>query len=340
VILFKLFIKDKTAIAVMGELEVQQYPVVWDLDKLSEASDDLRDDLYLNDDDNHTAIVHAHMWQSEAFRDRGRRALSQLVTSKGSIVRRYPDETAWYPVSGDCLSSWVFAAVLTQFKDPKVIHKVADHYIKSSFGLQHYNAKVSARCSNGGLNLCFDAWPVKAKWWPFKYGFIQPALGPQLLTTLSILALAAKSGNLLKRTYYETMYYSTFMLFQGPLFLKWPIVHTKKDLFYYTQHVSMMNLYSLYKITGSKMYLKTMKTISEDLSPHGNINPFFYALRYDCGDLSETKKHKAEEILKRMPSWNGFMWQEIPDEYNYFQKERPSKHHNNVGGFVARLFRR
>jgi hypothetical protein len=305
-----------------------------ELEDLLKVRPTIRDMAFLDNDDTHAAITHSSLWGMEKYQDLAGFGLESLVRDNGAIKRRYPIDQEYLPASGDCLASFNYAMVMSNYLIPSLAEKVADHYTKNCFGMEHYNGKVSARSSNSGVNLVFDGYK----------GLNFPAFGPQYYTTAATLAMGARlSTTKLKRAMYSVAYYAHFVLMGGWLWWKDPILHSKTDLLYYTHHVTAMNLAVLVKLGYQKsLHQYAFRRISKDLSPHGNCNPFLYALGFDIGALNSQEDYQlAKHTLLNISNPTPFMWQREPLTNEQYTNPPPEATQDPVQlAFVAELLLR
>jgi hypothetical protein len=262
------------------------------------VQDPIRNTFYLDDDDSHTAMVHGWLYGIPEGKHLAYNGLQNLITTTGSLHRRIPD-THYLPVSGDCLSSWVWAYIASENKDPDSVELIATHYLKNCLGLEHRNGKVSARSSNSGVNLCYDGYK----------GLNQPAFGPQYYTSASIFALAKEEvGGL-----WHLVYWVHFLVMGGWLWWVEPIIHSKNDMIYYAHDITMKNLWSLQKLNGysclNDYAMQRIKTLTF------NNNPFFVGCQWSTNSryVSYMEKRASEEYLMQYSGAHGFVAQHNPD---------------------------
>ena len=293
VLFFKFFIKG------YGQ-ETPIVPDVYtDIDAL--PSDNLRDQFFLADGDDHNALVHGFLYGLPEGKSLAEPALERLMRMDGTPKRRYPVESM-VPISGDCLSSWVWAYISADVKRPDLVDKMAREYITYAMGFKHYNGRVTNRCSNGGMNQVFDGYK----------GIGQPCFGPQYYTSAGLLALAAKEcGGM-----WKIAYALHWLVLGGWLWWLAPVLHSKKDSLYYAQDVTMRNLWSIQKCMGSNLMLKyAMKDI---LSLTKGLNPFHHALAYDVDAIKDPSP--AIRVLKAHEMTWGFWAQARPASLDHILK--------------------
>jgi hypothetical protein len=286
--------------------------------------DTLRDGCYLNDTDDHTALVHGYYYSFDKVA--AEEGLQGLVAPDGGLYRRSPDG-ARYRVSGDCLSSWCWSYTESGIDRPDLVQKVAKHYLKHAMGLtssQEPQGKVSTRCSNGGLNYAPDG----------AGGLAQPAFGPQFYTSAAILALACKTSKWYARPLWEAAYLFNFILFGGWMWAVEPFLHTKKDHIYYAQHITMINLYTIIKARGNMpWYKRPMKRIFDLTFPR--VNPVFYVLLAEAtGYRSAVESIDAGNIILSIHKAHGFIGQRDPTSPTYHEEIKGA--HFSPISFVAK----
>lgn len=331
---FTFFTKKQTWKNVGAVKFRPEQPKGIELEDLLHVHPVIRDMSFLDNDDTHCAITHASLWGIEKYQDLASFGLEALVREDGAVKRRFPNDQTYLPVSGDCLSSWNFATVMSRTYKLSLIEKVADHYTKNCFGLQHYNGLVSSRSSNSGVNLVFDGYK----------GLNYPAFGPQYYTTASTLALGSVAAiSLPKRLMYKALYYAHYVLMGGWLWWMSPILYPKDNLLYYTHHVTAMNLAVLIKL-GFQVdtHRHALRVICKDLAPEGNCNPFLYALGFDTGALNSQEDFVlAKNTLLNINNPTPFMWQRAPlNEEQYLNPPKEAVTDHIQKAFVADLLLR
>lgn len=270
-----------------GYDKLELHPI-YTLDQILDMGyqDPIRDKYFLNTDDTHTAMLHMGFWDN--YPNLGHEGLKLLVRPDGSLYRAWAsgvgiDKEA---VSGDCLATWVAAYILTKADCKDELRKVTNHYLKNCFGL----ATVSPRSSNGGISLAEQAWPIGAKWWPFSLGITQPATGPQVFTTAALLALASRELGGLYSVAYRLHYLLSFQWIWQFI----PVLYIKNQLWYYTHHVTVMNLWSLGQVRGGYNWGKWW--IAEYIAPGNNAQPFVVGWAADS--VSPEMLQEAKNVLK------------------------------------------
>lgn len=293
----------------------------WTIPELLEKglADPVRNDFFLDNLDNHNALVHFYFWILRP--ELAPHGLKKMVYENGSLYRRWPNETSDTPVSGDCLSAWVTAA--TKFGcDREDLRKVAKHYLKNCLGLGSifHGWQVSGRSSNSGMNYIFDGWG----------NFNQPVLAPQYFTSAGLLCLAAnRLGGV-----WHLIYWAHYWKLCGWMWTLIPFIHPKGNQIYYAQHITLINLYSIYKLTGNPLYKWSISFIIKGCAPAGNIHPYFYCLAADVGMLSVEDIDKA---LKIMTVINHSWPQHSPSSEEYFKVEENSPWFGPAAGVAKML---
>jgi hypothetical protein len=217
--------------------------------------------------------------------------LERMMKPDGSLYRRFPNDEHHLGVSQDCLASWLYTYTLFNVKRPDLVRRLASHYLKNCFGL-NWEAKngVSVRSSAGGFAPTVDGWPSDK----LGFGFSQPISGPTYLSAAALFALAAREVSFL----WNIAYYLYYVLFGGYLFTRYPAFHTKKDLIYYTWHISLLCLASLKKC--GKNTDAGMRYLVCDIAPGGNMQPHMAAIANEAGVLSEEERKLAVDTLLSM----------------------------------------
>jgi hypothetical protein len=247
--------------------------------------------------------------------ERREKLLEQIIYDSGTLYRRFPNDEYHLGPSGDGISSWVFAYNLWGAKRPDLVRKIAMHYLKNCFGLWWNSGNgVSARSSNGGVSAVVDGWPVGQKWWPFKWGIMQPSTGPGYYTGAALFALAAKElGGL-----WHVVYAAHYMLLGGWFFEWVPILYTKTETWYYTHHITALNAWSLHKTRGG--YQWALKWIADLVSPSGNAQPTICGLAWNAGAINQAKRNQAIATLRTVKGAHYWPQHAPLDEY-FFEVE-------------------
>lgn len=257
--------------------------------------------------------------------------LEQTIKESGSLYRRYPDEETWLGPSGDGISSWVFSYILWEVKRPDLVEKLALHYLKNAFGLDWAEGGgVSNRSSNGGVAPVVDAWPKGSKWWPFNWGFAQPTTGPAFFTTQALLGLAKKElGGM-----WSILYYLHWWLYGGWYYSIIPVMHIKGDTWYYTWHITSLNLWSLNKLEGG--YTWGLWYLADYIAPQGNAQPMLCALAWDAGAISYQKRDQAINTLLSIQG--AHYWpQHAPLDQFFLEVEKDNTNKYSIMGLMAAL---
>jgi hypothetical protein len=281
----------------------------------------IRDKYYLNHDDTHNALLHNSLWYFKP--ELARQGLTNLVRADGAVMRRYPNDQVGLPVSGDCLSAWV-NAFANHGGDKAILRKVARHYLKNCLGIAHYNGKVSARSSNGGVSYVFDGYK----------GINQPCFGPQYYTSAALFALCGK----VLGPQWKLIYWLHWALMGGWLWWAAPILHSKTDMIYYTYHITCLNLHTIAKVKGlSWFHKKAFEWLTKKAAPaNGNVQPILYALAYDSGALSE---HDAKEALKVAQHIKHVWPQRCPLDESFYEDGRNEPHFTTMGHAISLLLK-
>lgn len=284
--------------------------------------DPIRDSCFSADNDDHTALTHSFLWAFD--RDKAKQGLTALVTEEGSLHRRFPVEST-ERVSGDCLSTWVFAYTISGVHIPGLVQKVAKHYLSQCFGLKTVFGWVSAKSLNCGFNYVHDG----------SKNLNQPVFGPQYFTSAALFGLAAKESSGIQKLFWETVFLFNFLVFGGWLYNFLPFWHPQSSRIYYAQHITVLNAYSLSKARPLRfIYRNTLKRLLELTNP--NINPLFYALYLDAGATADLNTwNKAKDLLLSFKGGYGFMYQRVPQPGMIYQSE--DDHFFAPLSFVAKL---
>jgi hypothetical protein len=310
VLYIKYFTKDTTKtedltpfISSNGSLE--------DLIRKGNEYDNIRDTYYDNSQDSHNALIHAYLWAMPNHRPKALGGLKNLLNDEYGVIRIYPPQDS-SPVSIDCLSAWMFGYVISETKSPEMVIKLAWHYLKYCLGIKDIRGKVSARCSNSGINYCFDGWK----------GLNQPAFGPAYYCSAALFSLAAKEAKGLSKVFWKSIYYAHFLVMGGWLWWikpKLEITLAKGESIYYVNHVTSLCLYVLAKSKGLDPLTKyAFKDLCE-ANPYDNIDPWMYTMALDVGVYDRTYIKKVEDTILTFNHARGFMWQKRPATRGYFE---------------------
>lgn len=222
--------------------------------------------------------------------------LNSQIKPNGSIYRGIrEDGTEMEPYMGpsrDGLTSWVHSYILWNANEKASLKKLTDHYISNCFSIR-WNEKdgISSRGANFGLSPSVDGWPVKSSWWPYRFGLSNPTTGQDVLTSLSLLALASKELGLK-----YTITYYLYWIFSGALIHSIiPVMYTKKDDLYYVHHIAALNAWNLVKL-GKPAYKWTLKYVCDYISPRRAIQPFITSLAINTG-IMQDKKERTRDLL-------------------------------------------
>lgn len=246
--------------------------------------------------------------------ERAKHLIGITVRDDGSIFRKYPREDN-IGSSGDCLSSWVYCYVYWGIDRKDLVAKVAKNYLANCFGMWWKRKDgVSARSSNGGLSVVRDGWPIGEKWWKQSWGLMQPITGPGFFTSQALLALSAKElGGI-----WKAVYYAHWLLCGGWFYSAVPVMHFKDKRWYYTEHVTAMNLWTLNKLRGG--YKHGLKWLAKDLAPADNAQPWITGFAWSAGAVDEEFRQKAVKTLESFPQ--PVMWpQKMPLDDKFFQDD-------------------
>lgn len=312
---FWFFVRGKA-----GE-KFQIPPPKWTLDEMIDLGkqDQVRDTVYLNNLDTHNALTHLHFWilrPELAYQGLKNliQGIDQPIQGQGCVKRRGPNPTPGddiLEISGDCLSAWVISYVLFG-GDKEDVRRLATHYLKNCFGLGCYNNnwQVSCRSSNSGVNYCFDA----------TYGINQPAIGPQYFTSAALLKLTAKELG----WKWNLLYLAHYWIMGGWLFTFSPIMYLPSNHFYYSQQITMLNLYSLSALSGNPLYKWSMRYIFKYCQPFENVDPLIYCWAAKAGGLSKDEIQQASDVVRTIrrsfpqnePLDNTFFTQNLDSQFN------------------------
>lgn len=283
--------------------------------------DGMRDEVYLDHDDTHNALLHMGIWSYKPSFV-AREGLRRLVRPDGGLKRRHPNDQD-LPVSRDCLVAWVYSYSL--FGGPKdELKKVIKHYLKYAFGFTHFtNGLVSTRSSTGGINYTYDGYKKLS----------QPAFGPAYYNTAALLALGAKElGGL-----YSLAYYLHWLVYGGWLWWIEPFIYTNKNLnqlAYYDQHITALSLATIIHNNGSTLAKKALKRLVKDVSPSGNIDAFFYAIAWNAGVLDKKDQQNALLVISHLSQF----WPQIPPlDETYFSGRHSKPERHSMLGFHTKL---
>jgi hypothetical protein len=290
----------------------------WSIDELiGRASNDrLRDEFFLDIQDDHAALCHYGLWFLRPGLAAG--GLRALLYPNGGLRRRYPNDGG-NPVSGDALSSWA-ACYAMHGGDKELLRSLAKHYTVNCMGLGAYahDWKVSNRSSNSGVNYVFDGWK----------GINQPCLGPQYFTSAALLALAARDLG----GWWHVVYFLHWLLMGGWMFSIVPFIGTHLADLYYVQHVTMLNLYTVSRCSRNPVYKWAMRYIAIHCSPGKNVNPLFYALAATA--LTESEREEALKVCTRIKH----LWPQVsPTSQSFFDSGMDNDFYSIVAGAAAML---
>lgn len=243
--------------------------------------------------------------------------LVQTLRPDGSLFRRMPNDEDHLGPSQDCLASWIYAYVLSGAKRPDLVKRLTNHYLKQCLGLKwHAKGDVSVRSSAGGVAPTIDGWPSHK----LGFGLSQPINGPTYLTAAALLHLAGKElGGL-----YKVLYPVYYVLFGGYFFEKVPAMHTKKDLIYYAQHISMLCLVAM-KLRGRDTS-GGISYIIRDVAPAGNAQPFMMALAAHADIASEKEKAQGLSVLLSLK--HAHYWPQHPPVGDSYYEQEASDNSN------------
>jgi hypothetical protein len=231
--------------------------------------------------------------------------IESCVTPSNSLYREATptgeEGEAHMSPSGDGLSSWVNCYLLWNIKRPDLVKKVVGNYVKNCFGLWWDKGNgVSARSSNcGALSPIVDGWPSQ------KYGFglSQPLTGPAFFTTQAALALAKRELSGLDKVTFTLLYYAHWLVNCGWFYSLIPILYIKKDSFYYTHHVTALNLNSLAKC--GHRYKTAAKWLME-ANPTKTAQPWITAALWDVSLCSQ--KDRDEDLALLLSCESPISW--------------------------------
>lgn len=288
---FKFYIRGK-----VGK-RLSRVNIKRSLDSIIELGkqDPIRDECFLDDKDSHSAMVHTGIWALRG-KEMSTLALTRLVRPNGQLRRIYPTENN-VPVSGDCLTTWVYSYSL--LGGPKEsLRALAKHYMLNCFGLVHFvDGLVSARSSNGGFNWTNDGvrtLDLKLFKINFKYGMNYPAFGPQYYTSAALFALAKKElGGV-----WHAVYWGHWLVMGGWLWWAAPIIYSKTNLAFYLHYVTALNLNTLQRESSSWMHRSAMRRVVIKSAPSENVQPFMYALGWNSGALGFVERLDGQYMLQ------------------------------------------
>ncbi len=279
----------------------------------------IRNEVYDDSTDSHNGLLHSYLWTMPAHQSKALQGLTQLLDKDGGTIRIYPEEEC-APTSIDCLAGWLYAYVVSETKAPHLVKRLARHYLKYCLGIKDVRGKVSARCSNSGLNYCFDGY-LKLN---------QPAFGPAYYTSAALFALAAKESSGLDKLFWKSIYYAHFILMGGWVWWIKPklnIGYFSGKAIYYANHVTAISLYVLAKANGLDPLTKyAFKDLAFD-EPYQNINPWIYVPAIEVGAIDKSYIQKVEDVILTFTFARGFQWQSRPTNRKYFKGEGKRWHH-------------
>lgn len=277
----------------------------------------MRDEVYDDNQDEHTALLHYGVWSYKAPYI-AQEGLRRMVRADGGIERKYPVNPLSNPVSRDCLTTWTYS--YTMFGGPKEeLKKVLKHYLKYCFGLTHFNGLVSARNSSSGLNYVFDGYKKLS----------QPVFGPNYYGSAALLSLARKElGGI-----WHLVYAAHFMLMGGWLWWLEPIIYNDKFLLYYDHHITAMNLSTLMHNSPSILTKKAMRRVVVDIAPANNMDVFFYAMAWNSGVLTEAERAKATLGIRSASVW----WPQTAPLGDWYFKDAKGPGNWSMMGYHAKL---
>lgn len=282
------------------------------VDELKSYPIKIRDGLFCDIPDTHSLLFHSHLYMMDEHRQEGLLAANIMIESDGSLIRHYPIERKYDAFSNDAHTGWMLAVCLFEqtSKDHENIWvtKVAKHFLKNCFGIRDKSyGFVSGMDSCGGVNLVENSARL-----------CFPAVGVYFFTGIAQLALAAHCAPKRQKIFWEILYHLYFWLMGGFFQSLVPNIHSAKDARYYTQHITMTNLYILMKLRPKSLWWKTAtKALLKFNHPHGNINPYFHTLAYDAG-IDIDRGRVVRTILASNFS-DVFMWQSEPFGKGFFK---------------------
>jgi hypothetical protein len=280
---------------------------------------------FIANEDDHCLLVHGYTYLARPDLSASL-ALSLMVDTVNKTLRRRFPRNSDTPVSGDCLASWVATAARLYAKKnvlPRSLIKIlTDSYLKNCLGLPAWRLdyKVSSRSSNSGVNLVPDGWK----------GLCQPALGPQYFNTAALLLLSAKT---VSRLYYIP-YFLHFWLMGGPLWILFPLVHPHHRALYDSQHVTLLSVYAIAKLSKNPIYGWTMRWLARTMSPNGFHHPLFICWLADAGFATKDEKQAAYRICQ---SFQHFWPQYWPGRADWYEIERDRETYSVVAGAAKML---
>lgn len=279
--------------------------------------------------ESHTLLQQAgHGYFHPRYREK---LLENTLKLSGTLYRRYPDDEYWLGPSGDGVSSWVFSYILWEVERPDLVKRLAIHYVTNALGLSWDAGKgVSNRSSNGGVAPVVDAWPKGSKWWPFNWGLAQPTTGPAFFTTQALLGLAKRELG----GYWNVLYYLHWWLYGGWYYSVIPVMHIPGDTWYYTWHVTALNLWSLNKLEGG--YRWPLWYLADFIAPQGNAQPMICGLAWDAGALNYEKHQQAIDTLLTIEG--AHYWpQHAPLDQHFFDVEKDNTDKYSMMALMAAL---
>lgn len=265
--------------------------------------------------------------------DRREKLLEQVLYPSGTLHRRYPNDELHLGPSGDGISSWVFSYILWGVKRPDLLKKLAWHYLKNCFGIWWNSGNgISARSSNGGVSVVVDGWPIGRPWWKRKWGIMQPSTGPGYFTGAALFALAAKElGGL-----WHIVYRLHWLLLGGWCFDLIPVLYTKTETWYYTHHITALNIWSLHQSRGGHRW--ALKWIADLISPSGNAQPTICALAWNIGAINTAKHNQAVSTLLSVQGYH-YWPQHGPFDPYFFEVEANNTEKASMAALAAILLK-
>jgi hypothetical protein len=263
--------------------------------------------------------------------DRQQKLLEQVIYPNDTLYRQFPNDEHHLGPSGDGISSWVFAYNLWGAKRPDLVKRLAVHYLKNCFGIWWNSGNgVSARSSNGGVSIVVDGWPKGKSWWKYNWGIMQPTTGPGYFTGAALFALAAKElGGI-----WKLVYAFHYTMLGGWFWELAPVMYTKTETWYYTHHITAINLWSLHKTRGG--YKWALKWIADLVSPSGNAQPTICALAWNAGAINNSKHNQAVSTLLTVQG--AHYWpQHAPLDPYFFEVEKDNTDHYSMAALAALL---
>jgi len=300
------------------KLDIPQEPIRNIQDIIDNGNlDGMRDEVYLDHDDTHNALLHMGIWSYKPSFV-AKEGLRRMVRPDGGLKRRHQEDQD-LPVSRDCLVAWIYSYSL--YGGPKEeLKKVLKHYLKYAFGFVHFtNGLVSTRSSAGGVNYTYDGYKKLS----------QPAFGPAFYNSSALFALAAKElGGI-----WRLVYWAHWLVYGGWLWWVEPFIYNNKQLIYYDQHITALSLATIIHNRKSKLAEKALRRLVVDISPSGNIDAFFYAIAWNAGVLDEKERQNAVKVTTNLSQF----WPQIPPlDQSYFSgRNKPERY--SMLGFHAKL---